>query len=116
MKCELASHTTTHHHINVSSPVSDSPTVSLVAAGRALSLGRTTSYGLAQRGQFPLPVIRAGGKLRVPTAALRRLLALDVVEADRSAAEHLIRDLLADTRLSDQDRTELAWLLIGESL
>jgi len=55
----------------------ESPTVSLVAAGRAIGIGRSATYRLVQRGDFPLPVIHAGSKLRVPTAALRRILALD---------------------------------------
>ena len=50
-------------------------TVDLVTAGRALGIGRTTSYRLQRRGEFPVPVIRAGTKLRVARAAL--LAALD---------------------------------------
>ena len=42
----------------------------LVTAGRALGIGRTRAYELARAGQFPCPVIRAGGTWRVPTAGL----------------------------------------------
>ena len=42
-------------------------------ACRALGIGQTVGYGLAQRGEFPVPVIRVGNRYRVPTA---RLLAL----------------------------------------
>ena len=38
----------------------------LVTAGRALGIGRTRAYELARAGQFPCPVIRAGGTWRVP--------------------------------------------------
>lgn len=58
------------------------PTVDLwPTAGRALGLGRNSTYDAAKRGD--IPVLRVGGhKLRVSTAALRRLLGLD----DRPAA------------------------------
>ena len=45
-------------------------------AGRALGLSRSATYQAAQRGD--LPTIRIGGRLLVPTAALRRLLSMDV--------------------------------------
>ena len=57
--------------------VEEAPTVSLLAAGRAIGLGRTATYALKSRGEFPLSIIKSGGKFRVPTAALRRLLELD---------------------------------------
>jgi len=50
----------------------------LVTAGRALGLGRTRAYELARAGQFPCPVIRAGGSWRVPTAGLLTVLGLPV--------------------------------------
>lgn len=52
----------------------DKPTVSVPEAGAALGMAKNASYLAAQNGEFPLPVIRIGGKMRVPTAALRRLL------------------------------------------
>jgi hypothetical protein len=50
----------------------------LVTAGRALGIGRTRAYELARAGQFPCPVIRAGGTWRVPSAGLLALLGLPV--------------------------------------
>jgi hypothetical protein len=52
-------------------------------AGKALGLGRTASFAAAKRGE--IPTIRVGGRLVVPTAALRRILFLDH-DADRRAA------------------------------
>ncbi len=49
----------------------------IVTAGRALGLGRTLAHELARRGQFPVPVLRAGRVYRVPTARLLELLAID---------------------------------------
>jgi predicted DNA-binding transcriptional regulator AlpA len=51
--------------------------VDLLTAGRALGLGRTTSYSLAREGAFPCRVIRAGTAYRVPTVELLRLLGME---------------------------------------
>jgi predicted DNA-binding transcriptional regulator AlpA len=39
-----------------------------------LDIDRTTGYRAIKEGTFPVPVIRVGRLIRVPTAALRRLL------------------------------------------
>ena len=52
------------------------PTVRLWPdAGKALGLGRSSTYAAAHRGE--IPVLRIGGRVVVPTAALRRMLQLD---------------------------------------
>jgi len=48
----------------------------LVTAGKALGIGRSASYELAQAGRFPCRVIRAGKSYRVPTAGLLTLLGM----------------------------------------
>jgi excisionase family DNA binding protein len=48
------------------------PTVSVPEAGRLLSLSRNGSYEAAKRGE--IPTLRFGSKLRVPTAALRKMI------------------------------------------
>jgi hypothetical protein len=61
-------------------------TLSVPEAGRRyFGLGVGTSYKAAYRGI--LPVIRVGGRLRVPVAALEKLL------ADVPLGIHLIKDL-----------------------
>lgn len=50
------------------------PTVDIPTAGSILGIGRTTAYALAARNEFPVPVLRIGSKLRVPTARLFELL------------------------------------------
>ncbi|MFI5805796.1 integrase [Streptomyces sp. NPDC051561] len=50
--------------------------VDLVTAGRALSLGRSKAYELAQRGEFPVRLLRLGNAYRVPTAELLDLLSV----------------------------------------
>jgi hypothetical protein len=49
-------------------------TIGIVEAGRRLGIGRTLSYDLAKRDEFPVPIIRVGTRLRVSTLALSRLL------------------------------------------
>jgi hypothetical protein len=48
----------------------------LVTAGKALGIGRSASYELAQAGRFPCRVIRAGKSYQVPTAGLLALLGM----------------------------------------
>lgn len=50
------------------------PTLDLVAAARILGIGRTVAYELVREGRWPTPVIRAGRKIRVPSAPLLSLL------------------------------------------
>jgi hypothetical protein len=59
-------------------PVPDpetTPTMSVPDAGALVGLGRSAAYRAAKAGD--LPTIRVGGRVVVPTAALRRLLQLD---------------------------------------
>ena len=61
------------------------PTVPLwPMTGRAFGLGRSATYAAAARGE--IPVLRVGGRLIVPTAAVRRMLQLDVDQSDPDAA------------------------------
>lgn len=59
------------------------PTVTdLVSAGKALGMGRTRSYELAQAGKFPCPVLRTGRTYQVPTAGLLTVLGMPVSSAN----------------------------------
>jgi hypothetical protein len=51
--------------------------ISLDTANRALSIGRSTGYALARRGQYPVKVLRLGNAYRVITADLLRVLSID---------------------------------------
>ncbi|MEU8804526.1 helix-turn-helix domain-containing protein [Spirillospora sp. NPDC048819] len=51
--------------------------VDITTAARALGLSRTYAYQLAKQKKFPCKVLRIGNSYRVPTAALRALLASD---------------------------------------
>jgi hypothetical protein len=52
-------------------------TISVPVAGRRyFGLGKNASYAAAARGE--IPVIRIGARLRVPVAALERMMVIDV--------------------------------------
>ncbi|MCZ7525754.1 MAG: helix-turn-helix domain-containing protein [Acidimicrobiia bacterium] len=51
------------------------PVLPVEEAGRYLGLGRSAAYAAVARGE--IPALRIGRRVVVPTAALRRLLALD---------------------------------------
>lgn len=52
------------------------PTLDIVTAAKWLGIGRTTAYRLAERDEFPAPVLRVGRCYRVPTAPLIALLGI----------------------------------------
>ncbi len=54
----------------------------LVKAGEALGIGRTTAHRLAREGEFPVPVELVGGRYVVPTEPLLRFLRLADVKAE----------------------------------
>ncbi len=53
------------------------PTLPLTLGGRYFDMSRNTAYAAAARGDFPADVIKVGGRWRVVTASLRRVLQLD---------------------------------------
>jgi predicted DNA-binding transcriptional regulator AlpA len=55
-------------------PKRDAKCVSAEEAFRHLGIDRTTGYRAIKDGTFPLPIIHVGRLLKVPTAALQRLL------------------------------------------
>ncbi len=75
-------HGVEQHHPEV--PLIPDPTTrACVTADEAfaeLGIDRTTGYRSIKDGTFPIPVIRVGRLIRIPTAALRRLLEGDDAE------------------------------------
>lgn len=49
-------------------------TVSLAEAAHVLGIHRSTAWELYKRGEFPVPVLKIGNKLRVTKAQLARYL------------------------------------------
>ncbi len=63
----------------------DQPTLNLwPTTGHLLGLSRQSTYDAAARGD--IPTIRIGRRLLVPTAALRRMLQLDLPDDGPTAA------------------------------
>lgn len=61
------------------------PTLSVEQAAEFLGLGRSSAYQAVARGE--IPSLKFGRAVRIPTAALRRMLGLDPqLEADSPAA------------------------------
>jgi hypothetical protein len=52
------------------------PVVDLPTAAALLGIGRTISYALVREDRFPVPVLRVGRLIRVPTAPLLALLGI----------------------------------------
>lgn len=50
------------------------PLVDLPTAARVLGIGRTLAHELVKAGQWPTTVLRVGKLIRIPTAALVRLV------------------------------------------
>jgi hypothetical protein len=62
---------------DVLAELKSNPTVSVPTAGRALGdLSRNGSYEAARRGALGVPVIEVGGKKRVASVAVLRVLGL----------------------------------------
>ncbi|WP_328913038.1 MULTISPECIES: helix-turn-helix domain-containing protein [unclassified Streptomyces] len=51
--------------------------VDLRTAARALGICCSTAYRLIRRGTFPCPVLRVGGRYRIPTTELMRILGIE---------------------------------------
>ncbi|MGW1064425.1 DNA-binding protein [Streptomyces aureus] len=50
------------------------PTVNVTTAARALGIGVHKAYKLIREGSFPVPTLTMGSTVKVPTAALWRVL------------------------------------------
>ncbi|MGW2628526.1 integrase [Streptomyces chattanoogensis] len=59
--------------------------VDLDTANKALTIGRSTGYALAKRGEYPVAVLRLGNAYRVVTAELHRLLGVQTEESVASS-------------------------------
>lgn len=59
------------------------PTMSVEEFGVVFGICRSTAYAGIANGSVPF--VRIGGRIRIPTAAARRMLMLDEVRADQAA-------------------------------
>lgn len=61
--------------------------ISAEEAFRLLGIDRSTGYKAIREGSFPVPVLHIGRLIRVPTAALKRLLEVDQYEVTNPESE-----------------------------
>lgn len=61
--------------------------IDLHTANRALMIGRSTGYGLAKQGAYPVKVLRLGNAYRVVTADLLKLLGLERQQSEGGQME-----------------------------
>lgn len=69
--------------------------IDLDTANRALQIGRSTGYGLAKQGRYPVKVLRLGNAYRVVTADLLQLLGLQRQPVNAEIGEDEQHDLCA---------------------
>jgi hypothetical protein len=69
--------------------------IDLETANRALQIGRSTGYGLAKQGRYPVKVLRLGNAYRVVTADLLQLLGLQRQPVNAEIGEGGQHDLCA---------------------
>ncbi len=81
-------------------------TTDVATAGRALGMGRAAAYSAVRDDTFPVPVLRLGQRLRVPTAALLAVLGLPA--DDESADKPLTCDDTAPDHTTVTPRPSLA--------
>lgn len=61
--------------------IPQSPTVSLAEAAEILGISRSTAYAAVHSNEFPVQVIKIGGRYVVPTRPLLDLLGIEEVSA-----------------------------------
>lgn len=59
--------------------------VNLTVACAAMGVSQATGARMLAAGKFPVPIIRMGARVIVPTAPLRKALYIDDAEADAAA-------------------------------
>ncbi|RPK48384.1 hypothetical protein EES39_09530 [Streptomyces sp. ADI92-24] len=64
--------------------------IDLDTANRALMIGRSTGYGLAKQGGYPVKVLRLGNAYRVVTADLLKLLGLERQHSEGGHPGHAV--------------------------
>lgn len=62
--------------------------IDVPTAAAVLGIGRTLAYDLVRTDRWPTPVLHVGKLIRIPTAALRRLLDPDTAAAADRTPDH----------------------------
>jgi excisionase family DNA binding protein len=66
--------------------ISEPLVLSISEAAKVLGIGVSTAYRLCSRGEFPVPVLRIGGTVKVSTKRLKQYVDgdIDTMESARS--------------------------------
>jgi predicted DNA-binding transcriptional regulator AlpA len=91
------------------------PTLSLTEAALLLGIGRTSAYQMAAAGTFPVPVLRLGRSIRVPTAPLLHLLGLSVPGPESGPDDGEPSDASTDDRARSRPGWDPGWAHRGAS-
>ncbi len=78
-------------HEPAADPAAVEPFMTAEAVFDLLGIDRSTGYRAIRQGQFPVQVVRVGRLIRIPTAAVRRLIAAGdttATAADVDTIEH----------------------------
>src|SRR3954449_5547980 len=70
----LMSEGTVRAPLNVDDLLALPPVIDVPTAAAVLGIGRTSAYELIRSGSWPTPVLHLGKSIRVPTAALLKLV------------------------------------------
>jgi excisionase family DNA binding protein len=94
--------------------------VDLATAARALGIGRSTSYELIRRGEFPCRVLRLGNSYRIPRADLFLALGMDPAGIHTPATESnaAVSNLMCTAEIRDRIKAAItqqegAYLLVA---
>ena len=63
------------------------PLIDVPTAASVMGIGRSLAYELVRTDRWPTPVLRVGKLIRIPTAALRRLLDPNTTAAAQGAPD-----------------------------
>jgi excisionase family DNA binding protein len=95
------------------------PVLDVESAARLLGIGRTTAYRLAEANALPVPVVRIGRVLRIPTVPLLAVLGIALPDLPAASADRACTDTQTqrgagrgaqeETPAQDRDPSPEAW-------
>jgi hypothetical protein len=90
------------------------PLLTVPLAGRVLGIGRTVAYQLVRQGEWPTPVIRVGGQIRIPRAPLLTLIGVstDATPPPEASAQRRRIKPQSQQRKGDDGRHHIQEMLL----
>ncbi|CAN5829539.1 hypothetical protein BH23ACT2_BH23ACT2_07320 [soil metagenome] len=81
------------------------PTLTMAEACELLGISRWTGYELVKRGEFPVPLVRLGRTIRIPTQPLLDLLGIDDQREIAGVAAPAINQTIPMPTCSEHEET-----------